>query len=37
MSDSHYEKPWFDRFWQVGLIAFGVFFTLCLALIKFHV
>ncbi len=27
MSDHHVEKPWFERFWQIGVIAFAVGFV----------
>jgi hypothetical protein len=32
MSDHHVEKPWFERYWQVGVIAFGIIFVLFWAL-----
>jgi hypothetical protein len=34
MSDHHVEKPWFESYWQAGVIAFGVAFVLLLALYK---
>jgi hypothetical protein len=27
MSDHHVELPWFERYWQIGVIAFGVGFV----------
>ena len=31
MSASHEEKPWFERWWQPLLIAFGIVFILTMA------